>query len=456
MKVPHLSNASVPEDSAAAASSAVLSASEQKAVLQRVSFRLIPLLFLCYIIAYVDRINVGFAKLQLREALGVDSNVFSSVYGFGAGLFFIGYFIFEVPSNLILQKVGARLWIARIMIVWGVVSAGFMFLKGVGMFYVMRFLLGAAEAGFFPGVILYLTYWYPPKERARTIALFAIGGVAAGVVGSPISGAILGMHGFAGLAGWQWLFLLEAVPAALMGCVILLLLPNGPRDASWLDAREREWILQRLSAAAQEIGAAQRHNLADAFRSPVVWLLCLLYFLMNVGGYGYEMWLPTIVKGMSGRGDAFVGMISGIPYLAAGIVMYWVGRSSDRFGERRGHIALSALSAAIGFGIAATARNPFIGFAGLTLAFCGIKSTIAPFWALTTAFLSGTAAAGGIALINSVGNLGGFFGPTFVGFIKDRTGGDFGALLLLGGSLFGMAVFSFAVPARLQGTRPAS
>lgn len=204
-----------------------LSEAEQSATLSKITWRLIPLLFLCYVIAYIDRINVGFAKLHLREVLGVEPSVFSGVYGFGAGLFFIGYFIFEVPSNLILHRVGARMWIARIMIVWGLVSMAFMFMKGVTMFYVMRFLLGAAEAGFFPGVILYLTYWYPAKERARTIALFIVGGVAAGVVGSPISGLILGMNGVAGLAGWQWLFFLEALPAVLMGLVVLILLPNG-------------------------------------------------------------------------------------------------------------------------------------------------------------------------------------------------------------------------------------
>jgi ACS family tartrate transporter-like MFS transporter len=427
-----------------------LNPAEQKAIVQRVTLRLVPLLFLCYVIAYVDRINVGFAKLQLQEVLGVDPSVFSSVYGFGAGLFFIGYFIFEIPSNLILQRVGARIWIARIMILWGIVSASFVFLKGVAMFYVMRFLLGAAEAGFFPGVILYLTYWYPPKERARIIALFAIGGVAAGVVGSPISGAILGLHGFLGLAGWQWLFLLEALPAVLIGGVILLALPNGLHDSPWLSEREKDFIQGRLSAGVESVKIAQEHTLAGAFKNPAVWLLCLLYFLMNIGGYGYEMWLPTVIKGMSGQGNATVGFMSAIPYFVAGVVMYFVSRHSDLQGERRGHIAVSALCAAIGFAIAATAGNPYIAFAGLTLAFAGIKSTIAPFWAWTTGFLSGTAAAGGIALINSVGNLGGFFGPTFVGLIKDYTGGNAGALLLLGAALLGMAVFTFAVPHKPQ------
>src|SRR5687767_5933385 len=268
---------------------AELDETQQRAIISKINWRLIPLLFFCYIIAYIDRINVGFAKLHLREVLGVDELKYGSVYGLGAGLFFIGYFIFEVPSNLILQRVGARIWIARIMIVWGIVSMAFMFMKSVWMFYVMRFLLGAAEAGFFPGVILYLTYWYPPKERARTIALFAIGGVAAGVIGSPISGAILGMNGIGGLEGWQWLFFLEALPAVLMGFVVLFVLPNGPQDAKWLSEPEKAWISQRLKDGAEST-AGQKHNLKEVFTSPVVWLLCLLYFLMNVGSYGYEMW----------------------------------------------------------------------------------------------------------------------------------------------------------------------
>lgn len=417
-------------------------------VLRRITLRLLPLLLFCYVIAYVDRINVGFAKLHLQDVLNVSPTIFSSVYGFGAGLFFIGYFIFEVPSNLILHRVGARIWIARIMILWGFVSMGFMFLKGVTMFYVMRFLLGAAEAGFFPGVILYLTYWYPPKERARAVAYFALGGIAAGVIGSPVSGAILGMDGIGGLRGWQWLFFLEALPAVIMGVVVLFILPNGPRDCQWLSAREKDWVLRRLSAAAAGSEAAQRHSLRDAFTTPVVWLLCLLYLLMNIGSYGYEMWLPSIVKALSGKGDAVVGLINAGPYLVAGVAMLLFGRHSDQTGERRGHVAAAAATAAFGFALAALAKNPILAMVGLTVAFVGIKCTLGPFWALSTSFMSGTAAAGGIALINSVGNLGGFIGPTVVGVLKDRTGSDVAALLILGLALLGMGVFAFLVPKR--------
>ena len=420
-------------------------------VFRKISWRLLPLLFVCYIIAYIDRINVGFAKLHLREALGVDETVFATVFGLGAGLFFIGYFLFEVPSNLILQRVGARVWIARIMIVWGLVSMSFMFLKGKNMFYGLRFLLGAAEAGFFPGVILYLTYWYPARERARTIAWFAVGGVAAGVIGSPISGALLGLDGLLGFHGWQWLFFLEALPAIILGLVVLFVLPNGPSEVSWLNASEKAYIQSRLDAEV-DTTAIGHSSWTAIFSTPVVWLFCLLYFLMNVGSYGYEMWLPTIVKGLSGQGDAMVGVINAIPYFAAGVAMVLVARASDRSGERRLFIAASATTSAVGFVLAATLKNPVLAMAALTLAFMGTKSTIAPFWAWTTSLLSGAAAAGGIALINSVGNLGGFFGPYLVGKLKDITGKDVSALLLLGGSLLGMAFFSFFIPKPAQKT----
>ncbi len=419
---------------------------EQRATLATITWRLLPLLFLCYIIAYVDRINVGFAKLHLREVLGVSEEKFGTAYGLGAGLFFIGYFLFEVPSNLILQRVGARLWIARIMIFWGIVSAAFMFLRGETMFYCMRFLLGAAEAGFFPGVILYLTYWFPARERARTVAVFATGGVLAGVIGSPISGALLQMDGMGGLRGWQWLFLLEALPAVGMGLVILLALPNRPRDARWLTPAQREWVEGRLAEEALAEGPAKSHHLSEIFASGKVWLLCLIYLLMNVGGYGFELWLPTIIKGFAVENTAVIGLISAIPYLAAGVAMLLVARYSDQSSERRLVVSVAAATSAVGFALSAFLQNPVLAMGALTVAFVGQKSTIAPFWAMTTTFLGGTAAAAGIAFINSVGNLGGFAGPYLVGLIKDRTGSNVAALLLLGGALLGMSLCTLVLP----------
>jgi ACS family tartrate transporter-like MFS transporter len=418
----------------------ILAPAQEQALLARVHWRLLPLLFFCYIIAYVDRINVGFAKLHLRDVLQVDEAVFNSVYGLGAGLFFIGYFIFEVPSNLILHRVGARVWIARIMIFWGLVSMAMMFIHSTASFYAMRFLLGAAEAGFFPGVILYLTYWYPARERGRTIAFFTLGGVLAGVIGSPISGAILGLDGAAGLAGWQWLFVLEAIPAVLMGLVVVLILPNRPRDARWLSAPEKTWIEARLADEAARMHSQQCHRLSEVFTSGRVWLLCFMYLLMNIGTYGYEMWMPSIIKTFSGRSDAVVGWINAVPYLCAAVLMVIVGRSSDRTAERRWHVAVSATTAAVAFALVLWFKNPYLSLAALAVAFAGTKSTLGPFWALSTEFLSGTAAAGGIALINSVGNLGGFFGPYIVGMIKDRTHSNQAALLFLGSALLGMAL----------------
>lgn len=441
-----MSNPGQPASSDASTPHPDLTPEQQRATMATVTWRLIPLLFFCYIIAYIDRINVGFAKLHLREVLGVSEDKFGAAYGLGAGLFFIGYFLFEVPSNIILQRVGARIWIARIMIVWGIVSMGFMFLKGTTMFYTMRFLLGAAEAGFFPGVILYLTYWFPARERARTVAMFATGGVLAGVVGSPISGALLDLDGMGGLAGWQWLFLIEAIPAVLMGFVILFVLPNRPQDARWLSPAQKHWVQRRLDEENALATAGVHHSLAAIFSSGRVWLLCLLYFLMNVGGYGYELWLPSIIKSFSTTSSFVLGTINAIPYFVAGIAMLLVARFSDTSGERRGVVAVAAVSSAVGFALSAWFKNPYLAMAALTLAFVGLKSTIAPFWAMTTTFLGGTAAAAGIAFINSVGNLGGFAGPYLVGVIKDQTGSNVAALLLLGAALLAMAIFTLLLP----------
>ena len=415
------------------------------ALFSKISWHILPLLFICYIIAYVDRISVGFAKLQLREVLGVNEDIFGSVYGIGAGLFFIGYFLFEVPGNLIMQRIGARKWIGRIMIIWGLVTVAMMFISNTTAFYLIRFLLGIAQAGFFPGVILYLTYWYPAKERAHTVALFYMGSVIAGIVGSPLSGALLGLHGKIGLDGWQWLFLLEGIPAVVMGVVIFFILPNGPDQVRWLTNEEKTFIQLRLGEESAQVNGPTRRLLSEALSSGRVWLLCLIYFLMNIGGYGYEMWLPSIIQGFSGMSYAMIGFVNAIPYVAAIVVMLLIGYHSDRTGERRWHIAFSAILAAVGFALSASFKNPYLAMVALTLALVGIKSTIGPFWALSTMFLSGTAAAGGIALINSVGNLGGFVGPTLVGIIQDKTGSIAISMWFLGGALLLMGLFVLAV-----------
>jgi MFS transporter, ACS family, tartrate transporter len=406
-----------------------------ESLVSKISWRLIPLLFLCYIIAYIDRINVGFAGLQLQKAFGVDSSRYYEIYGLGSGLFFIGYFMFEVPSNLILHRIGARIWIARIMVFWGIISSAMMFIKSPAQFYVMRFLLGVAEAGFFPGIILYLTYWYCTRDRARTVALFSTAATLSGFINSPVSGTLLQLDGYKGLAGWQWLFLLEGIPAVLVGILVFCVLPDGPRKARWLSEEEKSCLIAELARDEEQAGSAKKHGLRDAFTSGRVWLLCAIYFLLNVGGYGCEMWLPQIIRSFSHLSEFKIGLLNGIPYLAATIFMVFNGRHSDRSGERRWHVAGSAIAGAAGFIASAYTGNVALSLAALAIAFAGVKGMVGPFWALSTASLGGAAAAAGIAWINSVGNLGGFVGPTVVGYIKKATGSYAGAVITLGCAL---------------------
>jgi ACS family tartrate transporter-like MFS transporter len=398
--------------------------------LAKASRRLIPFMFVLYVVAYLDRINVGFAALQMRQDLGLDE----AVYGLGAGIFFVGYFLFELPSNLILARVGARLWIARIMVTWGLVSSAMMFVRGPASFYALRFLLGVAEAGFFPGMILYLTYWFPPLERARAVARFMTATAIAGVVGGPVSGALLGLDGVAGLRGWEWLFLLEGLPAVGLGLVVLVYLPDGPAGASWLTPAERRALAACLAA---EEGARRHHatTLRGALLHGRVWLLGLLYFVLVNGVYGVSLWLPQIVKGLSGAPDLVVGIASALPYLFAALGMVAVGAHSDRTGERRWHVAGAAALGAAGLAVAACIEAPLVALGALSLAALGIWSALGPFWALPTAILRGTAAAAGIALVNSIGNLGGFAGPYLIGLVKEATGSFAGGLLVLAGGL---------------------
>lgn len=410
---------------------------------RRVSWRLMPFLFLCYVAAYLDRVNVGFAKLQMLS----DLRFSDTVYGIGAGIFFVGYFLFEVPSNLLMTRTGARIWIARIMISWGVISSAMMFVDSVASFYVLRFLLGAAEAGFFPGIILYLTYWYPAHRRARMVALFMSGVAVAGVVGGPLSGWIMktfaGLHG---LSGWQWLFLLEGVPSVLLGVWTLFYLDDGIRSAKWLSEDDK----QKLEQAIAEDGKQQQHMpLAQMFSNGKVWLLALVYFLFVMGLYGVSFWLPQLVKN-SGIDDVFtIGLLTAIPYFVAAVVMVLAARHSDRSGERRWHAAVAALAGAAGLIVATVySDNTVIAMAALSVATAGILSTFPIFWSLPTAMLGGAAAAAGIALINSVGNLAGFVSPYLVGAIKDATHSTANGIYLLAASLVVGAVLVVAAVRR--------
>jgi MFS transporter, ACS family, tartrate transporter len=412
---------------AEAAAAPPLDEAGQRAALAAVRRRLVPFLFLLYIFAYLDRINVGFAALQMREDLGLDA----AVYGFGAGIFFVGYFLLEVPSNLVLARVGARRWIARIMISWGIVATAMAFVTGPASFYALRFLLGAAEAGFFPGIILYLTYWFPDAERGRAIALFMTATAIAGVVGGPVSGALLSLHGALGLRGWQWLFLLEGLPSIALGAIVLFYLTDRPEAARWLTPGERAWLGAVMAAERAQRDASAHPSLRRALTDPRVLLLSAVYFAIVQSFYGVSLWLPEIVQGASQLGALGIGLVSAIPYLCAALGMVFVGRHSDRTGERRLHIALPATIGAIGLLLCVAAPSPLLSIAALSLGALGIWGSLGPFWALPTAMLGGTGAAGGIALINSIGNLGGFVGPYAVGLVKQATSAFAGGLVAL-------------------------
>ncbi len=395
---------------------AAIHADLEETAYTKVTWRLIPFLFLCYVFAYLDRVNVGFAKLQMLS----DLKFSETIYGLGAGIFFIGYFLMEVPSNLALHRFGARKWIARIMISWGVVSAAMIFVKTPTAFYVLRFLLGVAEAGFFPGIILYLTYWYPASRRSKITALFMTGIPIAGVLGGPLSGWILDrFHNINGLHEWQWLFLLEAIPSLVAGIVTFLYLDDRIRDAKWLDADEKA-VLER--ALASESGKIEVHHASGAFKNARVWVLCAGYFGIIMGLYGISFWLPTLIKASGVTHALDVGLLTMIPYGAAAIAMVMIGRSSDHTKERRWHVALPAIVGAVGLAASTlVSHQPAMAVLALTVATMGILGALCQFWSIPPAFLGGAAAAAGIALINSVGNLAGFVSPYLVGWIKDAT-----------------------------------
>jgi MFS family permease len=398
-----------------------------EAAAAKVRRRLVPFLFLLYIFAYLDRINVGFASLQMNRALGFSA----AVYGFGAGVFFLSYTAFEIPSNVILARVGARRWIARIMITWGIASAAMMFVRDATSFYTLRFVLGAAEAGFFPGIIYYLTRWVPARERARTVASFMTAVVTAGIVGGPISGALLSMDGFAGLAGWQWMFLLEGVPATLLGFVVLGVLVETPADARWLTTDEKTALLTRI-AAEHDAASGRAQRAADALRHPMVWRLAMVYFVVPVALYAFGFFLPQILQAASAGTPLQIGVLSAVPYLAGAIGMLVTARQSDRTGERRWFVALGAAVAGAGLIGTAFVHGLAPSLLLLSVAMLGLASMFGPFWTLATSFVHGAGAAAGIALINSVGNVGGFVGPYGIGYLRDLTNGFAAGLIAIG------------------------
>ncbi len=414
----------------------------EASVYRKITWRLMPYLFLCYVLAYVNRVNVGFAKLQMQQSLDMSD----AVYGFGAGLFFIGYFFLEVPSNMLLKRIGARLLLGTIMIIWGIVSALTMFTGGETSYYVLRFLLGAVESGFFPGVILYLTFWYTDKHRARMVAILMSAVPISGMTAGPFSGWVLQhFQGVSHLGGWQWLFLLCGIPSSIAGLITLLFLTDEPAKARWLSADEKKIVLDRLREEEQRKQRTGKtsHRLVDVFRNPAVWLLSLVYFGITMGNYGIGFWLPQLIKDTLSKDPVTIGWLFALPWTVTLVAMYWLGHHSDATGERRWHLALSLILAAAAFAVSAIPGIPgVVGFMALTVATAGIVSSFTVFWALPTAILSGTAAAAGIAWINSIGNLGGYAGPYAVGLIRDATHSMTMALLTLSAAALAAALIA--------------
>ena len=413
----------------------------ERTTMRRVAWRLVPFLCVLYTVAFIDRINVGFAALTMSRDLGLTPTMF----GFGAGLFFVAYFLFEVPSNLILDKVGARRWIARVMITWGLISMGFAFITSANQFYALRFLLGIAEAGFFPGVILYLTYWFPKRWRGRVTAGFVVAIPIASAIAAPVSGYLLAMDGILGFRGWQWMFILEAGPAIVLGFVCLFYLTDRPEDATWLAPEQRRWLVAEMAA---ERGTERPHDLREIGRTLMSWpvlRLALVYFGLTTGLYGIELWLPQIVKGF-GLTNIEVGFVSAIPYLLAIATMGLWARHSDRTGERFGHVALACLVGCAGLlvaGLVHTVAIPTVLF--LAIAIAGVMAARPPFWQLPPEFLSGGKLAAGIAAINAIGNLGGFVGPSLIGWARDVTGSFTAGLMISAATLGVSALFTLSL-----------
>lgn len=396
------------------------------AVVSQLMWRLMPFLFLLYIVAYLDRINVGFAILQMRGQLGLSDRV----YGQAAGIFFAGYFFFQLPSNFLLEKVGVRRWISGLMVLWGLISCLMIFIRGPITFYSMRFLLGAAEAGFFPGMILYMKRWFPARARARAVAWFMTANPLAGVIGSPISGALLNLHG-ARLSGWQWMFLLEGVPAMVLGGIVFMTLSDTPHEAHWMTPDHRTWLLETLALEREAEAVVPLRNFWAVLLSGRVWLLSMVYFGVSTTMYGVTLWLPSVIRAFSGLSYFATGAVAVLPFLVTVVAMVWVGIRSDRVGERRWHTAVSAFVAAGGLAVAAFGQSTPVVVAGLTVGLAGAESMCGPFWAMGTSSMAGLSAAAGIAMINSLANLGGYFGPEIIGFFLTIGGGFRGGLLAI-------------------------
>ncbi|WP_066949267.1 MFS transporter [Microtetraspora fusca] len=417
----------------------------QETLYRKISRRLLPLLLVCYVFAALDRVNIGFAKLQMSKDIGISE----AVYGLGAGIFFVGYVLFEVPSNLLLARIGTRKTIVRIMLLWGLTSTAMMFVHDTTSFLILRFLLGVFEAGFAPGIIFYLSYWYPPARLAAPMALFMLAGPISSMIGGPVSAWIMtGLHGAWGLAGWHWMFVLEGVPTILLGFVVWRLLADSPAQARWLSAEEKTLVARDIDTGHNPDG---KHQFRQVLRDPRVYGLALSYFFLISGMYAVIFWLPTILSGSGVESITAVGLYSALPYAAAIVVMIVLSRRSDRLGERRLHSAVPAIVAAAAMTVAAfTTDRLAVALTAIVVSTACSWGSYAVFWSMPSSYLSGTAAAGGIALINSIGLLGGFVSPTLLGYLKEGTGGDLAGLLALVGMLLagGIGIAVTRLPAR--------
>jgi MFS transporter, ACS family, tartrate transporter len=420
----------------------------------KIAWRIIPFMFILYIAAFLDRVNVGHAKLMFQADLGLSD----AAYGFGAGLFFIGYFLFEVPSNLILEKVGARIWIARIMLSWGVVSCSFMFMWDEWSFYTLRFLLGVTEAGFFPGMILYLSYWFPVRLRARMVARFMAAIPVSWIIGSPLSGWIMhGMHDVGGLAGWQWMFLLEGLPTLVLGVLVLFWLTDRPAKAGWLTDAEKQWLEADLEMDRARVADGGRKDIAGAFTDWRIWYLVALYLTNVVANYGLGLWMPQVIKDSLpkdfGTGSTFLAAsLTAIPWIVTFFAMITNGWHSDKTDERKWHIAIPHAIAASGMiGCLFFLDNTVMLIICLCVAAAGINSMLGVFWALPASFLTGAAAAGGIAVINSIGNLGGFLGPWTMGALKESYGYNGGFIAIASSLIIGAILVLLFKPKKNRG-----
>ncbi len=416
--------------------------------MKRVAWRLLPLLFAMMMINYLDRVNVGFAALRMNQDLGFSA----AVYGFGAGVFFIGYAVVEVPSNMLLHRFGARVWICRIMITWGPIAAGMAFVRDAKTFYTLRFLLGVAEAGFLPGVVFYISEWFPARYRARANARVFIATLFAPVIGGPASTYILtAMHGVAGIPGWQWMFILEGIPAVLLGLFVLVHLTNTPGEAAWLEPGQRSWLVQTLAEEKATLERHQSYTLRQVFRDKRVWQLGCLFSCLNAGSYGMLLWMPQIIRSLGTMTDLEIGTLSALPFLLGAVGQVLVSRHSDKVRERKNHLACCYFAAGAALVASAVAPSSGLAFGCLCVVGATLYAGTPIFWTLVGSFMTGAAGAVGIALINTIAQVAGFFGPYLVGVLKDETQSFAAPLALLAGFLFTAAILAVTLKNRLEG-----